>query len=77
MYGKSLQVHVIILTVIDKKNHVLTSFTNQMIFFYNQADTCIHILNLVINTCTFGWTVKNWQKKIIRNCTKILKKILK
>lgn len=46
-----------------------------MIFFYNQADTCIHILNLVINT--FGWTVKNWQKKIIRNCTKILKKILK
>lgn len=72
MYGKSLQVHVMILTVIDKKNHVLTSFTKKWFFFYNQADTCIHILNLVINT--FGWTVKNWPKKIIRNCTKILEK---
>lgn len=51
--------------------------SQKMICFYNQADTCIHILDLVINTCTFGWTVKNWQKKIIRNCTKILKKILK
>lgn len=49
--------------------------SQKMIFFYNQADTCIHILNLVINT--FGWTVKNWQKKIIRNCTKILKKNIK
>lgn len=74
MYGKSLQVHVIILTVIDKKKIMYLHHSQKMIFFYNQANTCIHILNLVINTCTFGWTVKNWQKKIIRNCTKILKK---
>lgn len=49
----------------------------KMIFFYNQADTCIHILNLVINTCTFGWTVKNWQKKNNQKLYKNSKKNIK
>lgn len=55
--------------------------SQKMIFFYNQADTCIHILNLVINTCTFGWTVKNWQKnnnqKLYKNSKKNIKIIKK
>lgn len=49
--------------------------SQKMIFFYNQADTCIHILNLVINT--FGWTVKNWQKKNNQKLYKNSKKNIK